>query len=115
MRDPSPSSPPAPDGERSPRRRPRRRAGIASVVVLVLLAALATGAAVYFTGRPIPAPLWVQERIEARIATALPQARVDFGAMEFVVDKPFLAVVSSMNQSASRYLNLTFYFKFFYI
>ena len=87
MRDPSPSSPPAPDGEGSLRRRPRRRAGIASVVVLVLLAALATGAAVYFTGRPIPAPLWVQERIEARIATALPQARVDFGAMEFVVDE----------------------------
>ncbi|MFG6517038.1 DUF3971 domain-containing protein [Sulfitobacter sp. 1A13496] len=87
MRDPSPSSPPAPDGEGSPRRRSRRRAGIVSAVVLVLLAALATGAAVYFTGRPIPAPLWVQTRIEARIASALPQARVDFGAMEFVIDE----------------------------
>ncbi|MFG6623988.1 DUF3971 domain-containing protein [Sulfitobacter sp. 1A12056] len=87
MRDPSSSSPPAPDGERPPRRRSRRRAGIVSAVVLVLLAALATGAAVYFTGRPIPAPLWVQTRIEARIASALPQARVDFGAMEFVVDE----------------------------
>ncbi|WPZ20224.1 DUF3971 domain-containing protein [Sulfitobacter faviae] len=87
MRDPSLSSPPAPDGEGPPRRRSRRRAGIVSAVVLVLLAALATGAAVYFTGRPIPAPLWVQTRIEARIASALPQARVDFGAMEFVVDE----------------------------
>ncbi|WP_411975270.1 DUF3971 domain-containing protein [Sulfitobacter faviae] len=87
MRDPSLSSPPALVGERPPRRRTRRRAGIVSAVVLVLLAALATGAAVYFTGRPIPAPLWVQTRIEARIASSLPQARVDFGAMEFVVDE----------------------------
>lgn len=87
MRDPSPSSPPVPLGEGPTRRRSRRRAGIASVAVLVLLAALATGAAVYFTGRPIPAPLWVQERIETRIASALPQARVEFGAMEFVVDE----------------------------
>ena len=56
-------------------------------MALVLLAVLATRAAIHFTGRPIPAPLWVQERIETRIASALPQARVEFGAMEFVVDE----------------------------
>ena len=87
MSDPPPSSPPEPTGKGPSRRRPLRRVGVASLVALVLLAVLATGAAIHFTGRPIPAPLWVQERIETRIASALPQARVEFGAMEFVVDE----------------------------
>ncbi len=87
MSDPPPSSPPEPTGKGPSRRRPLRRVGVASLVALVLLAVLATGAAIHFTGRPIPAPLWVQERIETRIVSALPQARVEFGAMEFVVDE----------------------------
>jgi hypothetical protein len=87
MSDAPPSSPPEPTGKGPSPRRPLRRAGMWSLYVLVLLAAFATGAAIYFTGRTIPAPLWVQERIETRIAQELLQARVDFGAMEFVVDE----------------------------
>ncbi|NUH64557.1 hypothetical protein HTT03_04465 [Sulfitobacter sp. S0837] len=87
MSDAPPPTSPDPSGKARAPRRSLRRAGLWSLVALVLLAALATGAAVYFTGRTIPAPLWVQERIETRIASALPQARVHFGAMEFVVDE----------------------------
>tara|TARA_R110002049_G_scaffold10127_2_gene50265 strand:- start:59000 stop:62434 length:3435 start_codon:yes stop_codon:yes gene_type:complete len=77
---PSPTPP-------TPRRRRLRRAGLVSLAAMLLLVIGGAGGIIYFTGRPITAPGWVQQRIEARIAQALPLARVTFGSMEFVVDE----------------------------
>ncbi|MDF1726392.1 MAG: DUF3971 domain-containing protein [Sulfitobacter sp.] len=54
---------------------------------LVLIAGLILAAAgLYLRDRPLPAPAWLQDRIEARIAQELPQARVTFGEMMLVLD-----------------------------
>ena len=54
------------------------------VVVLVFVAVFGT---LYMRGKPVTAPDWLRDRIEARIALELPQAKVRFGEMVFVVDE----------------------------
>lgn len=69
-----------------PRRRLRRAAlWVLMVIVVLLVAGAAT--VLLLKGRPITAPDWLQTRIEARIAEDIPQARVLFGEMVFVVDE----------------------------
>ncbi len=69
---------------------PRRllRRVVLSLGILVLLFAVAAGAGLMLLqGRSVTAPQWVQERIEDRIARELPNARVAFGEMVFVIDE----------------------------
>ena len=70
-----------------PRRRRLRRAGVWSLAVMMVLVIAGAAAIIYFKGRPITAPSWVQSRIEARIAQEMPRARVLFGEMVFVMDE----------------------------
>ncbi|WP_245853584.1 DUF3971 domain-containing protein [Maliponia aquimaris] len=58
-----------------------------------MLIAAAAGAAVWMVGRPVEAPAWVRERIEARIAQALPGISVDFGSVSLLVQPSGLARV----------------------
>jgi hypothetical protein len=77
-----------------PRRRRMRRAGgwllSLSLTLTLAVAVLAAVAIIALTGRPISAPEIVQQGIEARLAEALPQARVSFGEMVVVVDRGWL-------------------------
>ncbi|WP_245766319.1 DUF3971 domain-containing protein [Sulfitobacter brevis] len=70
-----------------PRRRRLRRAGMWLLAVVLVLSTATAGGIIYLTGRPITTPEWLQQRIETRIAEALPQVRVQFGEMTLVVDK----------------------------
>ncbi|MGJ8617535.1 MAG: YhdP family protein [Sulfitobacter sp.] len=70
-----------------PRRRRLRRAGIWSLMITFVLVIAVAGAVIYLIGRPITAPAWLQARIETRIAQEMPQARVLFGEMVFIVDE----------------------------
>jgi hypothetical protein len=57
------------------------------IFTLVLLAGLLIAAgALVLKDRPLTVPPWLQTRIEARIAEALPQARVTFGEMVLVLE-----------------------------
>lgn len=77
-----------PEAQKRTRRGKRlRRAALWTVMLTLLLVIAATGGAFYMIGRPVTAPAWVQERIEARLAEALPNVRVGFGDMMFVVEK----------------------------
>jgi hypothetical protein len=76
---------PEPDGTR-PRRR-LRRASIWSLITVLSLAAASLALAFYLIGRPVTAPEWVQQRIEQRLASELPEARISFGEMVIVVDE----------------------------
>ncbi len=89
------SSPDAPKSARSKVPRSKaRRAGhgmmwllnicLGAVTVAVLLAG---GLVMYLKNNAVTAPTWVQTRIEARIAQELPQARVRFGEMAFVMEE----------------------------
>ncbi|WP_417204866.1 AsmA-like C-terminal region-containing protein [Antarctobacter sp.] len=62
-------------------------------MLLVLLALMAaTGVSAYLMiGRPVDAPGWVRERIEARLAQSLPGLSVDFGRMSLLVQRSGLA------------------------
>ncbi len=73
-----------------PRRSRLRRAGLWLLSIKLFLVVAAILAALYFLGRPVTAPGWVQARIEARIEQVIPQARVEFGEMVFVMDKGWL-------------------------
>ncbi|AXI44296.1 AsmA-like C-terminal region-containing protein [Sulfitobacter sp. SK011] len=76
-------APPTP----KPRRRRLRLAGVWSLAMTMLVVIAAASALIYVKERPITAPQWVQSRIEARIAQEMPQARVTFGEMVFVMDE----------------------------
>lgn len=100
MRDADPPDKPqdAPPPKRPPRKprapRPRRGRwhrflhwlGSTSIGLLLLAGMLAALAGVYLRERPLPAPAWVQARIEQRLEEVLPQAEVTFGEMVFVMD-----------------------------
>ncbi|MFD2739853.1 AsmA-like C-terminal region-containing protein [Sulfitobacter aestuarii] len=82
------SSPaPEPDAPRKRRRPKLRRAGLWSLIGVLVFAGVAAGAVMLMIGRPLSPPHWLQQRIETRIATAMPQARVSFGEMVFVLDE----------------------------
>ncbi|GAA6177948.1 YhdP family protein [Sulfitobacter pacificus] len=58
------------------------------VLGLVTVAVLAVGGVVmYLKSNAVTAPIWARTMIEARIAEALPQARVSFGEMAFLMDE----------------------------
>ena len=72
-----------------PPKRPRRllrRAGLGVLLLLALLALAGVLGAFHLTGKPLSAPDWLRERIEARIAMEVPQVQVTFGDMVLVVD-----------------------------
>ncbi|MGP6085648.1 hypothetical protein [Antarctobacter jejuensis] len=75
----------------SPRPRRRRRRGRIVGGLLLLLIAAAGLSAFLMVGRPVDAPPWVRERIEARIAESLPGIDVDFGRMSLLVQRSGLA------------------------
>jgi hypothetical protein len=54
--------------------------GIAALVVLAVIGALA------FTGRPIEAPVWLRDRIEARIDSQIKDVSLNFGDIVLQVD-----------------------------
>ncbi|MDF3413463.1 hypothetical protein HKX54_03255 [Sulfitobacter sp. M57] len=55
--------------------------GVITVAVLA-----AGGVVLYLQNNAVVAPVWVRTMIEARIAEALPQARVQFGEMAFLME-----------------------------
>ncbi len=85
--------------------RPRRRwlsKGVMwflnAVLGLTTVTVLGIGAGVfYLASRPVTAPDWAQSRIEARIAEVLPQARVSFGEMAFVMEESWTPRVRLRN------------------
>ncbi|MEQ6247761.1 AsmA-like C-terminal region-containing protein [Sulfitobacter sp. HNIBRBA3233] len=85
---------PAPEPERA-KRAPRKRArflllrGILLAVwsQVVLVAVLAVLGLYFLYDRPIVAPDWVEDRIEARLASELPNARVSFGELRLIVEE----------------------------
>lgn len=78
------------DTSADPPRRPRRWAKRLGVGVLMLLSALAAGVFAILD-RPMDAPPWVRERVEARLAEQLPALRVDFGRVSVLVQRSGLA------------------------
>src|SRR6056297_3537517 len=78
------------DGAPPRQGRRRRRGSIVGGLMLLLIGAAAFGA-VSMIGRPVDAPDWVRDRIEARIAESLPGIRVDFGRMSLLVQRSGLA------------------------
>lgn len=78
------------DRQQTPTPRRRRRGRAVLAVLLTLIAAV--GIAGYLMiGRPVDAPTWVRERIEARLAQSLPGISVDFGRMTLLVQRSGLA------------------------
>ena len=65
--------------------RRRRRLVVALASVLVLAVMATAGATWWLTDRPVTAPGWLRDRIEARIALNAPGMRVDFGEMQITV------------------------------
>ena len=69
------------------KRRHLRRIGKWSVLSTVFVTALLAAGVYYMLGKPIYAPKWVQDRIEARINENLPDALIRFGELVFVLDQ----------------------------
>ncbi|MTJ04310.1 MAG: hypothetical protein FH759_06405 [Sediminimonas qiaohouensis] len=84
MKSPDPTSS---HSEKAPRRRRRRRVGFAALIGLAALAAAVMLLVVSAIGRPLEAPQWMRERIEARASAALPGMQVRFGAVSLVVSQ----------------------------
>ncbi len=76
-----------------PRRSRLRRVGYWVLLTMLVLVVAGASAIVMLKGRSITAPAWVQSRIETRIAQVLPQAKVSFGEMVFIVDEGWRARV----------------------
>ncbi|WP_238366256.1 DUF3971 domain-containing protein [Mesobacterium pallidum] len=60
--------------------------GTIGVSLLSALATLALVAVLVLPERPLPAPGWVRERVETRLAEAVPQVDVSFGEMVLLVE-----------------------------
>lgn len=78
---------------RARRRRRRRRGGFAVLLVLFVLTAAAGLGALWAVGRPVDAPPWVRDRIEARLAESVPGLDIDFGRMSLLIQRSGLARV----------------------
>ncbi|MBN7784064.1 hypothetical protein JYP51_03980 [Ponticoccus gilvus] len=78
---------------RTRRRRRRRRGGFAVLLVLFVLTAGAGLGALWAVGRPVDAPPWVRDRIEARLTDSLPGLDIDFGRMSLLIQRSGLARV----------------------
>lgn len=87
MRDPATTPP-------KPRRRKLHRFGIWTVLLIGVLGLAGVMATVVLVGKPITAPMWMQTRIEARLAADLPQAQVSFEELVMVVDEGWRPRVS---------------------
>lgn len=61
--------------------------GSAILTMFLLVGVVVSGGAMMLKDRPLTAPPWLQSRVEARIAQALPQARVTFGTMVLVIEE----------------------------
>lgn len=84
---PEPAAPPA----RKRRRGLRLLAG--GLLVVMVLALIAGGAALVLVGRPLSAPDWLREGIEARLDESLPGLTIDFGDVSVLVERDGLARV----------------------
>lgn len=73
------------------RSRRRRKGGVAALVTLVTVIAAAAIAALVMVGRPVDAPDWLRDRIESRIAQAVPGLDVRFGRMSLLIQRTGLA------------------------
>ena len=63
------------------------RSVLGTVLVLGLLAGLVAGLLLWSVGRPIAAPEWMRDRIETRIAEALPGMDIAFSDLVLIVDE----------------------------
>ena len=74
-----------------------RRLGLGSLLVTLIMSAL-IGAAVYvLIGRPVSAPEWVRDRIEARTAEALGTAQLQFDSLDMMVEDGVVPQVRMAN------------------
>ena len=78
------------DMQRAVPRKRRRRGRFALFALLTLVLGIGIAGSLLID-RPVNAPPWVRERIEARIAQSLPGIRVDFGRMSLLVQRSGLA------------------------
>ena len=58
-----------------------------TLAVLGLLAGLVAGLLLWSVGRPIAAPEWMRDRIEARVAEALPGMQIQFTDLVLILDE----------------------------
>ncbi|MDJ0822451.1 MAG: AsmA-like C-terminal region-containing protein [Paracoccaceae bacterium] len=77
----------------TPKSRRRRKGGLVVLGVFAALMLLICASAFVVTGRPIDAPPWLRERIEARIDAMAPGLNVEFGRMSLLVERSGLARV----------------------
>ena len=63
------------------------RSVLGTITVLGLLFGLVAGLLLWSVGRPIAAPDWMRDRIEARIAEALPGMEIAFSDLVLIVDE----------------------------
>lgn len=73
--------------EKKHRRSRIHRFGRGSLLAMAFLVVLASGGTLWLMDRTLTAPDWMQQRIEARLAQAMPAARVRFGDMSLVVER----------------------------
>lgn len=83
----------SPDGDRADRpgrpasRGRMRRAGLWSLAVVAFLMLLGGGLVIAGLGQTLTVPVWVRDRIEARIERNLPGMEIEFGDVELVVNR----------------------------
>lgn len=70
-----------------PLRRRRKKWYIVLAILLAALVMAVGGTAVWIKDRDIVVPGWARAQIEARLAEAIPKARVTFGEMVLIVDE----------------------------
>ncbi|MGY9046242.1 MAG: hypothetical protein ACKVKF_03990, partial [Rhodobacterales bacterium] len=77
-----------------PRRTRRRKAGLWMLLSLSLFMAASAVAIWAVIGRPLTVPDWLHARIEARLAEAVPDLQIRFGAINLLVQRTGLAQVT---------------------
>ncbi|WP_415920261.1 DUF3971 domain-containing protein [Tateyamaria sp. SN6-1] len=98
------SADPIPDAPRRHRKRLWRRHGLPSLLFSLFFATL-IGAFLYvMMGRPVSAPEWLRDRIEAQVAQGIENATLQFDTLNFVVEEgryPRLRMTNVQVQSRS--------------